>query len=72
MLLIASLYYPGTKDEVLGKRDLIITVFSKLEEVHISLLTLLDDDYEGRKSWPALIKVQSIQFFLGVCLDVMF
>ena len=49
-----------------GKRDLIITVFSKFKEVHISFLTLLEDDYEGRKSLPVLIKVQSIQFFLGV------
>lgn len=38
-----------TEDEVLAKRDLIFTAFSRFEEVHFSLLTLLEEDYEGRK-----------------------
>ena len=31
----------STKDEVLGKRDLILTAFTRFEEVHFYLLTLL-------------------------------
>lgn len=38
-----------TEDEVLAKSDLIFTAFSRFEEVHFSLLTLLEEDYEGRK-----------------------
>lgn len=38
-----------TEDEVLAKRDLIFTAFSRFEEVYFSLLTLLKEDYEGRK-----------------------
>lgn len=38
-----------TEDEVLAKRDLIFTAFSRFEEVNFSLLTLLKEDYEGRK-----------------------
>ena len=38
-----------TEDEVLGKRNLIFTAFYSFEEVHFSLLTLLEEDYEGRK-----------------------
>ena len=38
-----------TEDEVLGKRDLILTAFTRFEEVHFYLLTLLEDDYKGRK-----------------------
>ena len=37
-----------TEDEV-GKRDLIFTAFSRFEEAHLFLLTLLEQDYEGRK-----------------------
>ena len=39
----------STEDEVLGKRDLILTAFTRFEEVHFYLLTLLEDDYKGRK-----------------------
>ena len=38
-----------SEDEVLAKRDLIFTAFSRFEEVHFSLLTLLEEDYEGRR-----------------------
>lgn len=38
-----------TEYEVLAKSDLIFTAFSRFEEVHFSLLTLLEEDYEGRK-----------------------
>ena len=40
---------PCTEDEVLGKRDLIITAFSRFEDIHFSLLTLLEVDYQERK-----------------------
>ena len=39
----------STEDEVLGKRDLILTAFTRFEEVHFYLLTILEDDYEWRK-----------------------
>ena len=38
-----------SEDEVLAKRELIFTAFSRFEEVHFSLLTLLEEDYEGRR-----------------------
>ena len=39
-----------TADEVLAKRDLMFTAFSMFKEIHFSLLMLLEEDYEGRKS----------------------